>query len=112
MRTFLISNALVWLVFGGFFIYTIVGRQHLDSMARAVVAAKTEQYATPRVQFLNEALRSKAAQRWLAEDQTSAIAAEIGEYESDPAAYIRKLMAKTSHPKFIPSGRSPHNLLE
>jgi hypothetical protein len=56
MRTFLlIANAAVALLFTGFFVFTFLGRQHIDGVAREFVTAKTQKFISPAVDVAEEA---------------------------------------------------------
>lgn len=100
MRTFLlIANAVVAIVFIAFFAYTFLGRQHIDSMARDFVTAKTHKFVTPAVDAGEQALRTDLTRRLLTRDQLAAVEAEFAEFHSQPAHYIQRLTSAHAPPK-------------
>jgi hypothetical protein len=100
MRTFLlISNATVALLFTAFFAYTFLGRQHIDSMAREFVTAKTQKFVTPAVDAAEAALRSDITRRLLPKAQVATIESEITEFRSQPTHYIQRLTSAHAPPK-------------
>ena len=89
MRTTTITlNSIVAVFFACFVAYTIVARQHLDSLARRFVTEKTLHYSEPIVEIADQSLASPIVQKLLTDDQAAAIRNEIVEYRNDPSAYI------------------------
>jgi hypothetical protein len=92
MRTFLlISNAMVALLFTAFFVYTFLGRDHIDGLAREFVTVRTQKLVTPAVDAAEAALRSDITRRLLAKTHLAAVEAEIAEFRSQPRHYIQRL---------------------
>ena len=74
MRTWLpITNTLVAVLFTCFFAYTLVGRRHVDHLAREFVAKKTQAYADPIVAAAEEGLKGRIARTVLKDDQNIAL---------------------------------------
>lgn len=96
-KTTLVLNSFVVAFFSCFLAYTFVGRQHLDSLARAFVTEKTVVYSKPVVELARDALDSPAVRKLLADNQVlsdnqmAAIRREIAEYQIDPGAYVADL---------------------
>lgn len=90
-KTALFLNIVVVVFFVGFLAYTVIARQHLDSLARDFVTEKTLDYSRPVVEVAEEALDSPLVKKVLSVDQLAAIGSEIAEYQDDPDTYIADL---------------------
>lgn len=100
MRAFLLfSNAAVAIVFTAFFAYTFLGRQHIDGIAREFVIAETQKLVTPAVDASERALRADLTRQLLTRDQIAAVEAELAEFRSEPARYIKRLTSAHAPPK-------------
>lgn len=90
-ETTLVLNSIVVVFFIGFLAYTLVARQHLDSLAREFVTEKTLDYSKPIVEVADEALDSPLVKKVLSDDQATAIRNEISDYQNDPPSYVSDL---------------------
>lgn len=89
MRTTTITlNSIVVVFFSCLVAYTVVARQHLDSVARRFVTERTLNYSEPIVEIADQSLASPLVQKLLTDDQAAAIRNEIAEYRIDPSAYV------------------------
>ncbi|WP_350188219.1 hypothetical protein [Gimesia sp.] len=101
-------NVFVAVFFVGFLIYTFVGQQHLEGLARQFVTEKTIAYSLPLVDAVEEGMRSPLIKKLLNDDQEAAINQQIQEYRNDPAAYIADL---TRQKKLSPAPQRLNPLL-
>lgn len=92
MRNIAITlNSIVAIFFAGYLAYTFVAREHLNGLARDFVTEKTLQYSAPVVDIAAESLESPVVQKFLSEEQSTAIRREITAYRDDSAGYIADL---------------------
>lgn len=87
----MVLNAVVVVFFVGFLAYSVIARQHLESLAREFVVEKTLEYAGPLVEVAEASLESPLAKKLLSDDQANAIRSEITAYHADPSRYITDL---------------------
>jgi hypothetical protein len=93
-KTLVILNSLSAAFFAAFLAYTFDAREHLSGFAREYVTTKTEQYAEPAVDIVQDAVRSKTAKVVLSDEQLARVQSEIDAYRRDPKTYIRALTVK------------------
>ncbi len=90
----LIANPVVALFFVAFFVYTFLGRRHIDHLARDFVTAKTLKFAAPAVDLAEEAFKTPVVRRLLTKDQVATFEREFAEYRRNPADYIAELTGR------------------
>jgi hypothetical protein len=95
----LVANALVAVLFAAFFVYTFLGRGHIDGMAREFVTAKTEKFVRRAMEAAEEAIRADVVRVMLSKDQMAAVEREIAEFRAQPAAYIQWLTSAEAPPQ-------------
>jgi hypothetical protein len=93
-KTTLVLNAIVVVFFVSFLAYTLIARQHLETLSRDFITEKTLAYSRPVVEVANESLDSPLAKKLLSDDQKTAIRNEIDEYQNDPAGYVADVTGK------------------
>jgi hypothetical protein len=87
-KTTLLLNAIVIVFFICFLAYTLIAREHLETLSRDFVTEKTLAYSRPIVDVASESLDSPLIKKILSDEQTAAIRAEITDYRNDPEAYV------------------------
>lgn len=106
--TTLVLNSIVVVFFVGFLAYTLVAREHLNSLARAFVTEKTVEYSRPLVKAAEDALDAPDAAKMVPRLVDKAIRQELAEYWQDPKAYVADL----TRPKARETkAAAPHPLL-
>jgi hypothetical protein len=68
-NTTLALNSIVVVFFVCFLAYTLIARQHLDTLAREFVTERTLDYSRPIVGVAEEALDSPLVEKVLSDDQ-------------------------------------------